>query len=99
LPPSIHASYSPSLKIRPGDPVTFKVRSFRTTHGDETWDFGDGTAPVSVRSDGNVKSLAKDGYAVTEHRFRRSGHHLVRVERSNERGEKATAHLSVLVEE
>ena len=29
--------------IKPGDPVTFKVRTFRTTDGQETWDFGDGT--------------------------------------------------------
>lgn len=31
LPPTIHAAYAPSHGIRPGDPVTFKVRTFRTT--------------------------------------------------------------------
>jgi murein DD-endopeptidase MepM/ murein hydrolase activator NlpD len=97
VPPSIQAAYAPSLNVKAGDVVTFKVRTFRTTHGEETWDFGDGTAPVKVKSDGNVKSLAKDGFAVTEHRFAKAGDYLVRVERSNERGEKAIAHLSVQV--
>src|SRR5207249_5869697 len=35
LPPSIHAVYSPTLGVKPGDPVTFLVRSFRTTDGKE----------------------------------------------------------------
>ena len=98
LPPSIQASYAPSLNVGAGDPVTFKVRTFRTTHGDETWNFGDGSAPVTVKSDGNVKALAKDGFAVTEHRFAKPGDYVVRVERSNERGEKAVAHLSVRID-
>ncbi len=98
LPPSIQASYAPSLNVVAGDPVTFKVRTFRTTHGEETWSFGDGSAPVTVKSDGNVKALAKDGFAVTEHRFAKPGDYVVRVERSNERGEKAVAHLSVRVD-
>jgi murein DD-endopeptidase MepM/ murein hydrolase activator NlpD len=97
LTPSIQAAYAPSLGIKAGDPVTFKVRSFRTTHGEETWKFGDGTAPVTVKSDGCVKSLAKDGFAVTEHRFAKPGDYIIRVERANERGEKAVAHLWVMV--
>jgi murein DD-endopeptidase MepM/ murein hydrolase activator NlpD len=97
LPPSIQAAYAPSLRISAGEPVTFKVRSFRTTHGEETWDFGDGSAPVKVRSDGNVKASAKDGFAITQHAFKAAGDYIVRVERSNERGEKAIAHLSVRV--
>ena len=59
LPPSIHAAYAPTFGIKPGDPVTFKVRTFRTTDGEETWDFGDGSPPVEVQSDGNVKALAR----------------------------------------
>ena len=51
------------MGIKPGDAITFKVRTFRTTEGEETWDFGDGTPAVKVKSDGNVKPLAKDGYA------------------------------------
>ncbi len=87
-----------SVNVQPGEPITFKVRTFRTTFGEEIWDFGDGTPSLRVKSDGNSRFLAKDGYAVTEHRFAKSGDYIVRVERSNERGEKATAHLAVRVE-
>lgn len=97
LTPSIQAAYAPSLGIKAGEPVTFKVRSFRTTHGEETWNFGDGSAPVTVKSDGCVKTLAKDGFAVTEHRFAKPGDYIVRVERANERGEKAIGHLWLTV--
>jgi hypothetical protein len=51
-----------------------------------------------VKSDGNVEQHAKDGYAVTQHRFTRPGHYLVRVERTNERGQRAIGHLHVPVE-
>jgi len=98
LPPTIHAVFAPTMNIRAGDPVTFKVRSFRTTFGNETWDFGDGTGKVTVKSDGNVDQHAKDGYALTQHRFARPGHYIVRVERTNERGQSATAHLHLSVE-
>jgi murein DD-endopeptidase MepM/ murein hydrolase activator NlpD len=97
LPPSIHANYYPTFGIKPGDPVHFLVRTFRTTDGKETWDFGDSTPKVEVQSDGNVVPLAKDGYARTVHRFARPGHYLVRVERSNRHGLSATAHLQVRV--
>ncbi len=97
LPPSIHAVYAPTFGIKPGDAVTFKVRTFRTTQGQEVWDFGDGNPKVRVRSDGNVKPLAKDGYAVTTHRYEKAGHYLARVERTNDRGETATAHVQVRV--
>jgi murein DD-endopeptidase MepM/ murein hydrolase activator NlpD len=96
-PPSIHAVYSPTFGIRPGDPVTFMVRTFRTTDGNETWDFGDGTAKVTVQSDGNVVPLAIDGYARTTHRFTKAGHYIARVERTNSRGETGMAHLQVRV--
>jgi len=97
LPPTIHPAFAPTSNVGVGDPITFKVRTFRTTFGQETWDFGDGTAPVTVKSDGNVEQHAPDGYAVTQHRFDKPGHFLVRVERANERGQKATAHLHVVV--
>ena len=99
LPPSIHAAYSPTFDIKPGDPVTFLVRTFRTTDGKETWDFGDGTAKVEVQSDGNAVKLAKDGYARTVHKFAKAGHYLVRAERSDRRGYTATARLHVRVGE
>jgi murein DD-endopeptidase MepM/ murein hydrolase activator NlpD len=98
LPPTIHPAFYPTTNIRVGDPVTFKVRSFGTIFGQETWDFGDGTPPVNVKSDGNVEQHAPDGYAVTQHRFAKSGHYLVRVERANERGQRAIGHLHVRVE-
>jgi len=97
LPPTIHAAYAPTFDIKPGDPVTFKVRTFRTTAGSETWDFGDGSPPVTVRSDGNVKPHAKDGYGGTVHRFERPGNYLVRVERSDQHGFNAIGHLHVRV--
>jgi enamine deaminase RidA (YjgF/YER057c/UK114 family)/murein DD-endopeptidase MepM/ murein hydrolase activator NlpD len=96
-PPRLHATYAPSLGLRPGDRITFKVRAFDTTHGEERWDFGDGSPAVTTRSDGNVNMLAPDGYAVTEHRYRKPGHYIVRVERGNEAGATAVSHLHVEV--
>ena len=98
VPPSLHAVYSPSMDLRAGQPITFKVRAFRTTHGQEMWDFGDGSPPVTVKSDGNVEKHAKDGYAVTTHVYTEAGDYIARVERSNERGEKAIAQVHVRVE-
>ena len=91
LPPSIQAAYSPTLGIKPGDEVTFHVRSFRTSAASETWHFGDGSEPVKVKSDGNASQLAKDGFAVTKHRFANPGTYLVRVRRTNRQGFTATA--------
>lgn len=99
LPPSIHASFAPTFGLRPDQPVRFFVRTFRTTDGEETWDFGDGTPAVQVRSDGNVTPLAKDGYAVTEHRFAKPGVYLVKVARTDRRGHTAVARLKVVVED
>jgi hypothetical protein len=97
LPPTIHAVYYPTFGIKPGQKVTFKVRTFRTTDGEETWNFGDGSPPVKVKSDGNVKPLAKDGYAVTTHAFTKPGQYLVSVQRTNAAGQTAMARLHVLV--
>jgi len=96
-PPTIHAVYAPTLNLHPGQPITFLVRTFRTTYGSETWDFGDGSPSVTVKSDGGLDPHAKDGYAKTVHSYRKPGDFLVRVERSNERGEKAIAHLHVQI--
>ena len=98
LPPTIHPAYAPTLGLKPGTEITFKVRTFRTTDGEEKWDFGDGGAKVSVKSDGNETPLAKDGYAVTKHAFNKPGLYIVRVERTNTRGERATGCLAVNVE-
>jgi hypothetical protein len=98
LPPTIHPNYAPTLGIKAGDPVTFKVRSYRTTDGEESWDFGDGTPAVKVKSDGNAVRLAPDGYAETVHRFEKPGVYIVSVERSNKEGVKAIGHLKVGVD-
>ncbi|MHC4443044.1 MAG: PKD domain-containing protein [Planctomycetota bacterium] len=95
--PTIHAVYAPTMGIKPGDPVTFKVRTFGTTSGSEKWDFGDGTPPVIVKSDGNVKPLNPEGYATTQHVYKQPGDYLVRVHRTDEHGFTATARLFVPV--
>jgi murein DD-endopeptidase MepM/ murein hydrolase activator NlpD len=97
LAPTIHASYWPALNVRAGQPVTFLVRTCRTTYGQETWDFGDGSETVTVKSDGCADERSREGYARTQHVFRDPGDYLVKVERANERGERATAHLWVPV--
>jgi len=97
VPPTIHAVYAPTFGIKPGADITFKVRTFRTTEGHEVWDFGDGSPTVKVRSDGNVKPLAKDGYAVTTHRYAKPGQYIVRVQRSTDAGVTAMTHLHVRV--
>jgi len=99
LAPTIHASYWPALDVRTGQAVTFLVRTCRTTQGQETWEFGDGSEPVTVKSDGCADEKAREGYARTQHVFRKPGDYLVKVERTNARGEKATAHLWVPVRE
>ena len=53
---------------------------------------------VTVHSDGNVDQHAPDGYAVAVHRFAKPGDYLVRVERADRRGWKATARLHVHVD-
>jgi hypothetical protein len=98
LPPSIHAAYSPTMGIKPGLPIQFLVRTFRTTDGEETWDFGDESPRVTVKSDGNAVVHAKDGYAVTTHTYDRPGTYLVRVERTNRQGLRAVGRLKVVVE-
>jgi murein DD-endopeptidase MepM/ murein hydrolase activator NlpD len=110
MPPTIHAAYHPSLDIKPGDPVTFKVRTFRSETGDEVWDFGDGSPRVTTRSvmedyvESESKGFIEYGYdplkgkyAETVHSFAEPGHYIVTVERSNEYGYQATAHLHVEV--
>ncbi|MCK4965932.1 peptidoglycan DD-metalloendopeptidase family protein [bacterium] len=108
LPPRIQANYYPTFGIKPGDPVTFKVRTFNTDVGNEVWDFGDGTPPVITksvikRSTGKEKYAYKGydivggKYAETVHSFEEPGHYIVRIQRSNKYDYKATAHLHIEV--
>ncbi len=96
--PRIHAAYWPTLGNMVNEPITFKVRSFGNQEGGEVWDFGDGSPPVKVRSDGNVDAQAKEGYAITRHTFQQSGDYVVSVQRSRNDGVTATARLHVRVE-
>jgi len=97
FPPSIHVVYSPTLGLQVGDEVTFKVRTFATTDGEETWDFGDGSPAATTRSDGNVNHLAPDGYAVITHRYAAPGHYLVRAERTDRFGQRAVGYVQVRI--
>ena len=98
FPPTIHVTYHPTLSLRAGQAITFKVRTFATTDGEEMWDFGDGSPPQKTRSDGNVKQLAKDGYAVLKHAYAKPGQYVVRVQRTNSHAQTATGHVCVCVE-
>ena len=97
VPPTIHAAYYPTFDLKPGDEITFKVRSFRTTEGSEVLDFGDGSPKVTVQSDGNANEHDPNGYAVTTHRYKAPGQYIATVRRSNERGHEAITHLQVIV--
>ena len=112
MPPSIHAVYYPTLNIKPGDPITFGVRTFQTEYGQEVWDFGDGSPKVTVKSEipkvpeGEKRPYTTKGYdyrrgdyAKTVHSYSKPGHYLVRVERTDENGYPAIAHLGVEVSE
>lgn len=99
LIPSISANYFPTQDIQPGMPLTFKVRTFNTSSGGEQWDFGDGTATVEVKSDGNAVVHAADGYAATTHSFAKPGDYVVRVSHTDEHGVPAIGHLYVCVAE
>ena len=98
VPPAIHANYYPTFGLKPGDEVTFKVRSFATQHGEEVWDFGDGSAPVKVQSDGNANQHDPAGYAVTQHRYAKAGDYIVTVRRSDENGCQAIGRLHVRID-
>ena len=96
-PPVVNATYAPTYGIRPQDPVVFKVRTFRDTEGGETWDFGDGSPAVTVKSDANKDMHAAMGYAETIHRYAKAGHYLVSVQHTSASGIKATTRLQVRV--
>jgi len=97
VPLAIHANYYPTFGLRANDEVVFKVRSFGTQHGEEVWDFGDGSATVKVRSDGNANQHDPEGYALTRHRYGKAGDYIVTVRRSDEHGYEAVGHLHVRI--
>jgi hypothetical protein len=69
------------------------VRTFGRTNGEETWNFGDGSAPRTTRSDGNAVKLAKDGYATIKHTYKKSGDYIITI-----RNGPATTHLWIPVQ-
>ena len=97
--PTIHANYSPTFGIRPGDPVTFRVRSYFAEPLGETWDFGDGSEPVNVRSDANADPHAPNGYAETVHRFAKPGHYIATARHPGRDGHAVVSRVHVYVEE
>lgn len=97
FPPNVHAAYWPTEGLRAGEPVTVKVRSFRSAEGRERIDFGDGSEPVHVRSASDTGNLDPAGYASVEHRYAKPGDYLVRIDRENERGWPAYTHLHIRV--
>ena len=92
-PITINASYFPSLEVKAGQTITFKVRTFGLTSGEETWDFGDGSPRRSTQSDGNAVKLARNGYAVITHTYAKPGNYIVTVKN----GAAAVTHLWVPV--
>ncbi len=98
LAPAIHPSFTPTFDVRPGQPVTFLVRSFGTAQPGETWDFGDGSGPLDVRSDGNADAHNPDGYARCTHAYAAPGDYIATVTHTNEHGYAATGKLWVRVE-
>jgi len=96
--PTIQPAYHPSLDIKPGDPVTFLVRTFNTAVGNEVWDFGDGSPVVSVKSETvDRQNFIKGKFAETVHSFSEPGQYVVSVERTDEAGLKARAYIHVVV--
>lgn len=97
-PPTIHAVSWPTTDLRPGQKIIFRVCTFRAREAEETWDFGDGSPPVSVRSRLVPNSLSSASeYGETSHAFSRPGDYIVRVVSRNRRGENAVGHLWVPV--
>jgi murein DD-endopeptidase MepM/ murein hydrolase activator NlpD len=98
LPPTIHVTSWPTLGIKAGAPVTFKVRTFGTTHGEERWNFGDGSPAATTKSDGGRPELAKEGYVSLTHTYAKPGLYIVTVARTDENGMTATGRVAVEVQ-
>lgn len=72
------------MDLKPDLPLTFRVRSFGTTDGEETRDFR-----RHREGHGEVDHYAKDGYPRTVHSYKKSGSYIVTVDRTNAHGERA----------
>ncbi|MHC4124403.1 MAG: PKD domain-containing protein [Planctomycetota bacterium] len=96
--PSIHANYYPTMNLKVGQQITFSVQSFSGKRIGETLDFGDGTRPAKLTSDGAVNILLPGGYALTTHRYKKPGDYLVTAECKDQNGYIATCHLHIRIE-
>lgn len=96
--PGMHATYFPTTNLRPGTPITFKVRARASTAGIDVWDFGDGSKAVEVKSNVDGSSHAAIGYATTVHRYKNPGRYIVNVRRESSTG-TAVDHLDVVIGE
>lgn len=68
--------------------------------GQTVWDFGDGTSPVTVQTEGVTDDNRIDGeYATTRHAFDRPGQYIVSVQGTDEHSLTAITHLKVVVGE
>jgi hypothetical protein len=83
------------LNLNESVEVTFKARTFGTSEGEETRDFGDGSPRATTKSNQDVQVHAKDGYAVLGHRFSRASDYLVRVERKDAHQQPAIGYMHV----
>jgi len=96
--PVMQAAYHPTLNIKAGEPVTFLVRTFNTAVDNELWDFGDGSPKVTTKCETVIRPHhIKTKFAETVHTYTQAGNYIVRVERADENGFKAVAHLWVEV--
>jgi murein DD-endopeptidase MepM/ murein hydrolase activator NlpD len=94
---TIHTAYYPSLDLKPGDSVTFFVRTFGCETGKEIWDFGDGSAKITVER--NSSQIENKEYVSTIYSYSKPGHYVVKVQRINQFGFPAIGHLDVVVNE
>ncbi len=96
--PTLQPAYSPTQDIKPGDQITFLVRTFNTEAGSEVWDFGDGSPTVSVISETvDLQNFTEGKFAETVHSFTEPGDYIVKVMRTDEAGITATGHLHLVV--
>jgi murein DD-endopeptidase MepM/ murein hydrolase activator NlpD len=96
--PVLQPAYHPSLNLKPGDSITFLVRTFNTAVSNEVWDFGDGSPTVTVKSETVDRNNFQQGkFAEAIHSYSEPGDYIVRVERLDESGVKAIGHLHVTI--
>jgi hypothetical protein len=55
---AVHPAFAPTLGVKPGDKLRFKVHTFRKTDGEHAWNSGDSTPHRGVSSPGRVSSAS-----------------------------------------